>query len=75
MTMVESPSKTTCLRPICLEKRRALWHAKASKKATELDNGIGIDNAPIALPLLSRMITPILVKELCLKTAASKLAL
>ena len=66
MTTTESPSKTTCLRPISLAKRRALQHAKASKTAIELDRGIGIDNAPIASPLLLQTITPIPAEELCL---------
>ena len=68
MTMAESSSKTTCLSLISLAKKRALWQANASMTATELDRGVGIDNAPIASPLLSRMITPIPAEELSLKT-------
>ena len=75
ITWRESPSKTTSWRPNSTASCTAQRQAKASNSTTDWATRIDVDNAPIASPRQSRMITPIPARLQDLKTVTSKLAL
>ena len=75
ITIAESPSKITSIKPISIANCTVLQQANAYNSTTNWHSGTDIFNDPIASPYQSRIMTLMLAKLHDLNTATSKFAL